>query len=122
MTIRDLLATGYVRGFSCGSRYAKDLFERRYNTEQKTFKVEKKKDMKKRIGRSPDNGDAFSYGAFIIWQSGLLDAAVAAEERFKNRGGELVDKYYRSFDKRRVTEEEEDGELVSSILEDDSEF
>ena len=79
MQVRELISTGAVCGFNINSKYARDLFERRYSTEQKVFKVEKKKEMKKRIHRSPDNGDAFTYMTHLISQSGMLDVKSAEE-------------------------------------------
>ena len=56
------VTTGRMRGFGLDSRYAKDLFARRYEPLGKgRVKVEKKLDMKKRIKRSPDAGDSFCY-------------------------------------------------------------
>jgi hypothetical protein len=108
MGLRDLIATGIVRGFNINSKYAKDLFERRYTSEQKMFKVEKKKDMKKRIGRSPDNGDAAAYCGYLVLQSGVADTSYV--EQFKDTGaGERVNRYYRSFD--RFKEEEADDDI-----------
>ncbi len=58
----DAVNTGNLIGFNIESKYAKDLFTRRYESlGVNRVKVERKKDMKKRIGRSPDHGDAFAY-------------------------------------------------------------
>lgn len=122
MTIRDLIATGKVCGFNLNSKYAKDLFERRYVTELKTFKVEKKKDMKKRIGRSPDNGDSFSYCAFGVISSGLLDSTSQEDFRFKDRGGERVARYYTNIDRARNEETEEDESVFASSVMGDDDF
>lgn len=70
--VRDLIASGNVRGFNKMSKYAIDLKSRFfYSTGKGKVAVEKKKDMKKRIRRSPDNGDSFAYCAWIVlkkWQ------------------------------------------------------
>jgi hypothetical protein len=113
MGMRDLIATGLARGFNINSKYAKDLFERRYTSEQKMFKVEKKKDMKKRIGRSPDNGDAAAYCSYLVLQSGVADTTYV--EAFKDRGaGERVNRYYRAFD-RFKEESDEDLEFAETV-------
>ena len=69
---RDLISTGFVRGFDKESNYANDLKARLYSSVGKGLVcVEKKKDMKIRIGRSPDHGDSFSYCSWIVmkkWQ------------------------------------------------------
>ena len=111
MGVRDLIATGHVTGFNINSRYAKDLFERRYLSEQTSFKVEKKKDMKKRIGRSPDNGDAVAYTSHLVMQSGMINSETASDHNFSVTDGERVKRYYRAFD-RREKEEEDDEELL----------
>jgi hypothetical protein len=57
-----LAQSGALRGFNCKSLYAADLFVRRYESlGSGSIDVEKKADMKKRILRSPDNGDSFTY-------------------------------------------------------------
>lgn len=118
MQIRDLISSGYVRGFNCNSRYAKDLFKRRFVSEQKTFKIEKKKDMKKRTGRSPDNGDACSYTCHLVLTSGVISKSEDPSARMLDEG-ERVQRYYRSYQSlRRPSDEEEDYELdFSSSLE-----
>lgn len=60
------IKTGYVRGFDTNSGYAKDLFARRYSTKSGKIKVEGKDEMKERIKRSPDRGDACSYTCWLI--------------------------------------------------------
>jgi hypothetical protein len=60
--IPDAIGTGRVRGYNCLSGYAKDHFARHYQSTGKgSIRVEKKSDMKKRIKRSPDAGDAGGY-------------------------------------------------------------
>ena len=57
-----LAQSGQLRGFNVKSGYAADLFVRRYESlGNGQIDVEKKSDMKKRIMRSPDCGDAFTY-------------------------------------------------------------
>jgi len=69
--IRDALVTRRVRGFNVASGYAKDLFERRYESVGKgKIKIEPKgkkgegvnrSGFRSRMGRSPDCGDAAAY-------------------------------------------------------------
>lgn len=62
MNTVDAIATGNVRGFNTNSRYSADLFERTFSSVGKgVVTIEKKVEMKKRIKRSPDCGDAFCY-------------------------------------------------------------
>lgn len=121
MTIRDFVASGVVCGFNIRSKYANDLFERRYETDARTFKVEKKKNMKKRIGRSPDNGDAFSYCAYGVAQSGLIDTNDIDSFRKTDNEGERVARYYRAYDKRRNEETEDEESVFSASVMGDSE-
>lgn len=81
MQVRELIQTGVVRGFNIHSNYARDLFERRFTDESKTFKVERKKDFKKRTGRSPDDGDSFAYLTHLIMKSGLVSSHNEENER-----------------------------------------
>lgn len=83
MGVRDLIATGYVRGFNIHSNYARDLFERRFVDDSRQFKVERKRDMKKRIMRSPDSGDSVSYCSYLVTTSGIisLDDDSVTEDR-----------------------------------------
>lgn len=116
MGVRDLIATGLVRGFNINSHYAKDLFERRFVQEQKEFKVEKKSDMKKRIGRSPDNGDAASYAAHMILQSGVIDSQDQTDRFANNDVPRSVAKYYSALDRYNAeTTEDEDFSDVSVV-------
>lgn len=63
------IGTGRIRGFNLMSGYAKDLFERQYESvgkgivkiESKSSKAGGKRGMKARIGRSPDKGDSWVY-------------------------------------------------------------
>lgn len=66
-SVREIIASGYVRGYNTEANYAMDLKSRFFTSEGRgTSKVEKKKDMKKRIHRSPDHGDSFSYCAYLV--------------------------------------------------------
>ena len=57
-----LAKSGILRGFNVKSLYAADLFVRHYESlGNGTIDVERKPDMKKRISRSPDHGDSFTY-------------------------------------------------------------
>jgi hypothetical protein len=64
--MQEFIQTGLVRGFNTQSNYAKDLFARQYYTKSGKVCVETKREMKKRISRSPDNGDAATYCSFLI--------------------------------------------------------
>jgi len=75
------IKTGRVRGFNIESGYAKDLFERQYESvgngavriEPKgaTKTAANKKGMKSRIGRSPDKGDAACYMVHMAIKKGF---------------------------------------------------
>ena len=64
--VAEVIATGIVRGFNINSRYAKDLFSRKYQSEKGKISIEKKLDFKKRFKRSPNDGDACSYACYLI--------------------------------------------------------
>lgn len=64
--MQEFIQTGLVRGFNTQSNYAKDLFARKYYTKSGKIWVETKREMKKRINRSPDNGDAAVYCCYLI--------------------------------------------------------
>jgi hypothetical protein len=114
------MATGAVCGFNIHSNYAKDLFERRYTTDQSAKKVEKKKDLKKRIHRSPDCGDSFSYGAHMVLSSGMLANADVEEFKENLRNGEKVIQFFRIFDRVNPYNGAEDDEFaVSGIIDED---
>lgn len=67
------VASGALRGFKLDSDYAKDLFSRLFESVGKgKVRVERKKDMKKRIKRSPDHGDSWAYVMHQVNNSGLL--------------------------------------------------
>lgn len=72
LQLRELIGTGKTRGFNCSSLYAKDLFERRYSSDKSGMLVESKKDMKKRIRRSPDYGDSLAYAGHMVIKSGAI--------------------------------------------------
>ena len=66
-SVREMIETGFVRGFNLNSNYSEDLKSRRFSSvTQGKVKVETKKEMKKRIHRSPDNGDSFSYCSYLV--------------------------------------------------------
>ena len=70
---RDLIKTGCCRGINLRSKYFTQLTERRYEAISKTLcQIEKKKEMKKRTGRSPDDADAFIYLCYMIIRSGIF--------------------------------------------------
>jgi len=64
---------GIVRDFNTSSAYARDLFSRLYcSTAKDTVECERKHDMKKRIRRSPDDGDSFVYMVEGCKRSGMF--------------------------------------------------
>lgn len=72
MSMTDVVATGNVRGFNTESNYAADLFEREYRSMLRgLIAVETKKEMKKRIKRSPDCGDSAAYVAHMSIRHGF---------------------------------------------------
>lgn len=113
MQTRELIATRRTRGFNVASKYAKDLFERRYTSGKQGALVEPKKDMKKRIRRSPDAGDSFAYCCFMIIRSGsiTLDSdnnQISAEEK-RHRIRELRRRLFNQRDS-----DDEDSEFAGS--------
>lgn len=78
-TARDLIKTGCVRGVSFTSYYFSQLIQRRYESLGKGYYViEKKRDMKKRIKRSPDDADAFIFLLYMAIRTGFFDAELEA--------------------------------------------
>lgn len=68
----ELVCSGRMRGFNPKSRYARDLFERKYESAGRgVVRVEKKTDMRARIKRSPDAGDSFCYAAHMAIRAGF---------------------------------------------------
>lgn len=66
-SVADIIGSGKCRGFALDSNYFIDLSQRRYSSVSKdSVEVETKKDMKKRIRRSPDNGDSFAYLCYML--------------------------------------------------------
>jgi hypothetical protein len=112
MTIRQILETKTMKGFNNNSRYAADLFERRYLNNKSILEIETKRVMKKRINRSPDNGDAFSYCAYILWCSGVIPDVLIpthGEDREREDMGTIGDLlYYRFRKKNRLETEDSD--------------
>ena len=80
---REIIATGMCRGFNINSNYAKDLFMRHYrNTGNGKVEVEPKKEMKKRLKKSPDNGDSFSQCCKKVMESvSLIHKPLATNHR-----------------------------------------
>ena len=72
-SVPNLIGSGVCRGFNLASNYFKDLSQRKYFANKNSVFVETKKEMKKRIRRSPDNGDSFSYLSYMIIESGLVE-------------------------------------------------
>lgn len=76
---RDLIKTGCVRGVTFTSYYFNQLIQRRYESLGKGYYViERKRDMKKRIKRSPDDADAFIFLLYMAIRTGFFDAEIEA--------------------------------------------
>lgn len=75
---RDLIKTGCCRGINLKSGYFKQLIQRRYSRVGKLYEVERKRDMKKRTGSSPDEADAFIYLCFMIIRTGFFNSEIEA--------------------------------------------
>jgi hypothetical protein len=84
---RVCVQNGVVRGMDEHSKATGELCGRKYSTdEKKRWSIEKKADFKKRLKRSPDNGDARVLALFLALKHGLSGmesgpGAVAAEKR-----------------------------------------
>lgn len=112
MTCRSILERKVIKGFNVNSNYANDLFERRYLSTSKTsLQIETKRVMRKRINRSPDCGDAFSYCMYLAYQSGLIPDTLSEIEQVnrEDRGtiGDLL--YYRFQKKRELEDSDSEG-------------
>lgn len=83
--VQEFIQSGYVRGFNLNSGYAKDLFARQYYTKSGKIWVETKREMKKRIGRSPDRGDAATYCCYIINSRLALKAIPYKEQEMRKK-------------------------------------
>lgn len=93
--VQRVVASGKVRGFRHNSGYAKDLYARRYESVGRgKVKIEPKgntktsegRGFKQRLGRSPDDGDAFVYGLFGCTRRGFtIEKAGARRDREADR-------------------------------------
>jgi hypothetical protein len=81
---RLLIQTGICRGINPKSNYYQQLIKRRYSRSGKKYQIEPKRDMKKRIGRSPDDADAFIYLCWMLVMSGLFDDEIAEVKRIED--------------------------------------
>jgi hypothetical protein len=114
---RDLIRTGVFKGIDVNSQFVKQLCDRRYESRGKdVYQIEKKKDMKKRIGRSPDLADTFIYVCYMLIRSGLFDNEIekvrevktVEEERDEER--EMKAKSFDFRDRYLTREQDGDGE------------
>ena len=97
-SIPNLIKAGVVKGFNTRSMYARDLFSRHFYNKGKTkVAVETKKEMKKRIKRSPDHGDSACYCAHLINMSGLVKVQLTETEK---RGQQFWDNHYSAKEKK----------------------
>jgi hypothetical protein len=84
---RVCVQNGVVRGMDEHSKAVHELCGRKFSTdEKKRWSIEKKSDFKKRLRRSPDNGDARVLALFLALKHGLSGmeggaGAVLAEKR-----------------------------------------
>lgn len=83
---RDLVKTGICRGINTKSNYYQQLIKRRYSRVGKKYVIETKKEMKKRIGHSPDDADAFIYLCWMLIRSGLFDRQLSEVRRIEDEG------------------------------------
>ncbi len=82
---RDLIKTGICRGIDLTGKHVSQLTERKYNQVGKNkYQIEEKKKMKIRMGRSPDDADAFVYLCNMIIESGIVDEEIAEVKRIKS--------------------------------------
>lgn len=76
MSFREAVRQKLVRGINPHAVATSHLCSRKFSTdERKRFSVEKKEDMKKRLGRSPDAGDARTLGLLMAISAGISLAA-----------------------------------------------
>ena len=68
---------------------------RKYQQSGKTVEVETKSNMKKRLRRSPDHGDAASYCAFMV--KSRVSLRIRKDEQVERAD---LSKYYRTSDKK----------------------
>ena len=88
MTVRQMVISGTLRGWSNGEAYARDFFQRKYywKTADKVA-IETKREMKagrKGIpgtGKSPDHGDSLSYLVDVAVVNGLRATTLNLETR-----------------------------------------
>jgi hypothetical protein len=81
MGYRFLIQDGLVRGLNVRSRAVNQLCARKVTQdEKKRWSVEKKKDMKKRIKRSPDDADAVCVLAYYARSLGLQKVRGATQK------------------------------------------
>lgn len=72
MSVRVAAGKGLLRDMGAHTKAVQQLCERKFITdERKRFAIEGKPDMKKRLRRSPDFGDARAYTCFIALSHGL---------------------------------------------------
>ncbi len=116
---RDLIKTGCVRGINFESKYYRQLIERKYSRVGKKYEIEKKRDMKKRLGSSPDAGDCFIYLCWMIIRSGLFEAEINRVREVKTADEEYEEEREMArgpiFDPRRTQDEEEEDREFSQL-------
>lgn len=92
-SFRLAVQNGSVRGCIASSKAVSQLCGRRYSTdEKKRFTVESKKEMKKRLKRSPDHGDARCLALFMALKMGLSGPIPTDSERVRQKREEWEEK------------------------------
>lgn len=111
--VRDLVRTGLLRGIDRKRAFISQLTERQYDSLSAGKKViEPKKNMKKRIGRSPDDSDAWIYCMWMIIQSGLVDGElemvrlIKTPEEQEDEEEEMKRASIRLYEPSQLTDEE----------------
>lgn len=83
-SLRYSVQNGVIRGMKMRTRGLKQLCERKViQDEKKRWSVERKKDMKKRIKRSPDDGDAMVLAHHLACRKGLSGSGKAQKKPVK---------------------------------------
>lgn len=123
---RDLIRTGLCRGINLQSKYADQLCKRKYNSFGKNlYQLETKPEMKKRIGRSPDDADGWVYLCNAIISSGVVDNEIAKVRAIRDAEDEVIEAHERkseveSFFNRRG--EDSEFQLNDNMDYDDEEY
>lgn len=102
--VRNFAAANGIRGLS---REAADEFMARLTTYTGKYKVETKKDYKKRMGKSPDHSDAVCIAVALARQSGAVPAQTVAVGKWTEDHKHKLIEADRRFDERNYAEPED---------------